>query len=285
MQPLVSICCITYNQAKYIRDAIEGFLMQKTTFPFEILIHDDASSDGTDRIIKEFELMYPNLIFPIYQSENQYSKGVRRILATFVFHKCRGKYISICEGDDYWIDPFKLQKQVDFMEKNEEYSFCFHNAENYYCDTGLSSHFNLKLKTGTYITKDLLLKWIIPTASLFFRKQSLPNPIPDWYYSVITGDIALELLLSKEGCFFYMDEIMCVYRRNSINSLSLNLPDLVLYQEKLLYLYSCFFKNYKGNSFIAFYILARARYDLFKVKTYARHPILEGLKNKIFNKK
>jgi len=107
--PIVSICCITYNHEKYIRDAIEGFLMQKTLFPIEILIHGDASTDKTADIIKEYEVKYPDIIKPIYQTENQFSKGVS-ISATYQFPRARGKYIAICEGDDYWTDPHKLQK-------------------------------------------------------------------------------------------------------------------------------------------------------------------------------
>ena len=115
--PLVSIGCITYNHAPYIRQCLEGFLMQKTTFPFEIIINDDCSTDGTTEIVKEYADKYPDLIIPIFHEENQYQKGVRGIYAKFVYPKVRGKYIALCEGDDYWIDPLKLQKQVDFLEE------------------------------------------------------------------------------------------------------------------------------------------------------------------------
>ncbi|MFW6224817.1 MAG: glycosyltransferase family 2 protein, partial [Bacteroidota bacterium] len=132
-QPLVSICCITYNHEKYIREAIEGFLRQKTSFPIEVLLHDDASNDGTSSIIRAYESKYPDLIFPIYQKENQYSKGVK-ISPTYNWPRARGKYIALCEGDDYWTDPLKLQKQVDFLEKNEEYSMCAHDVKTIYED-------------------------------------------------------------------------------------------------------------------------------------------------------
>lgn len=110
--PLVSICCITYNQENYIRDAIEGFLMQRTTFPIEIIIHDDASTDNTAKVVNEFAEKHPDLIVPIYQTINQYSQGIKP-WPNFVFPRARGKYIALCEGDDYWTDPLKLQKQVD----------------------------------------------------------------------------------------------------------------------------------------------------------------------------
>ena len=131
MEPLVSICCITYNHAPYIKECIEGFLMQKTTFPIEILIHDDCSTDGTTEIIKDYEKQYPDLIFPLYEEENQYQKGKASEIDFYNYKRARGKYIAYCEGDDYWTDPLKLQKQVDFMEANQEYSVCFHDFQVY----------------------------------------------------------------------------------------------------------------------------------------------------------
>ena len=119
-KPLLSVCTITYNHAPYIRDCIEGVLMQKTDFAIEHLIHDDASTDGTEEIIREYEAKYPDIIKPLYEKENQWVKG-RRGSRVFNYPRARGKYIAICEGDDYWTDPYKLQKQVDFLEANPEY--------------------------------------------------------------------------------------------------------------------------------------------------------------------
>lgn len=127
--PLVSICCITYNHAPFIRQCLDGFLMQKTSFPIEILIHDDCSTDGTTEIVKEYAAKYPDLIFPMYETENQYSKPNRQPIDFYNYRRARGKYIAYCEGDDYWTDPLKLQKQVDFMEANPEYSLCVHGIE------------------------------------------------------------------------------------------------------------------------------------------------------------
>ena len=123
---LVSIDCTTYNHGKYISDALDSFLMQNTNFKYEILVHDDASTDDTPKIIKEYESIYPDLIKPIYQKENQYSKGLR--VSGINLRRARGKYIAVCEGDDYWIDPYKLQKQVDYMESHPECSMCTHAA-------------------------------------------------------------------------------------------------------------------------------------------------------------
>lgn len=121
-KPLVSILCDAFKHEAYLRDALEGFLSQITTFPFEIIVHEDASPDGTPAVLKEFETRYPLLIKPIYQTENQYSrKGTRGIWGENTFPLAKGKYIALCEGDDYWIDPYKLQKQVDFLETHPDY--------------------------------------------------------------------------------------------------------------------------------------------------------------------
>ncbi|AFI83933.1 glycosyl transferase family 2 [Methylophaga nitratireducenticrescens] len=126
-KPVVSICCITYNHESYIEDALEGFLIQETDFPFEILIHDDASTDRTTEIIRQYEAHYPNLIKPIYQTDNQYSKG-KKINAEFNYKRAKGKYVSLCEGDDYWRDEHKLSIQKNFLENNEQYSIVYHDA-------------------------------------------------------------------------------------------------------------------------------------------------------------
>lgn len=125
-KPLVSILCITYNHAPYIADALNGFLMQETDFPFEIIVHDDASTDGAQAIIKEYQAQYPGMIRAIYQEENQYSKG-RRALGFFQ-GLSDAEYLAVCEGDDYWLDAKKLQKQVHFLQDNQNYVITGHDA-------------------------------------------------------------------------------------------------------------------------------------------------------------
>ena len=135
---IVSICCITYNHAQFIRKALDGFLMQepptgvsKDDAWYEILIHDDASTDGTDDIIREYAAKYPGKIFPLYEEVNQYSQGKENVIDMYNYGRAKGKYIAYCEGDDYWTDPLKLRKQVDFMEKHPDYSVCFHCYRSY----------------------------------------------------------------------------------------------------------------------------------------------------------
>jgi glycosyltransferase involved in cell wall biosynthesis len=169
-QPLVSISCITYNHAPFIRECLDGFLMQKTNFEFEIIIHDDASTDGTKEIILEYTSKYPKIIFPLLQSENQYSKGLRGMMARFNFPRCKGKYIAICEGDDFWSDDLKLQKQVDFLEENSDFSMCFHNSDRIYEIEEINKIYNV-VENKDYSIDELFLRWIAPTSSLIFKKE------------------------------------------------------------------------------------------------------------------
>ncbi|HBZ26123.1 MAG TPA: hypothetical protein DEO54_07775 [Rikenellaceae bacterium] len=216
-ETLVSICCLTYNHEQYIRECIEGFLIQKTDFLFEIIIHDDASTDNTSSIIREYEARYPEIIKPIYQSENQWSKGISPSL-NFVWPRARGKYIALCEGDDYWIDKYKLSKQVDFIEKNPEFGMTYSMA--YIFENGkLTSK-----KTGANIIgSNLFLRNTIPTLTVMFRKELLIdylkfiNPADkDW----TIGDYPLWLWIKCNSKIHFQPEITSVYRilRNSLSN-------------------------------------------------------------------
>ena len=211
--PVVSICCITYNHEKFITQAIEGFLSQKTTFPIEIIIHDDASTDSTPLIIKKYSDKYPQIIVPIFQSHNQYSKGFSPT-KTFVFPKAKGKYIAICEGDDYWTDPNKLQMQVEILENNPQYSLCFHKVnilwEN--GNFGIDNKFN---SSKSFTAKDLAQGNFIYTASCLFRKKNIENP-PNWYNkNIAASDWSTFFLNAQFGDLFYLNHCMSVYRVHS----------------------------------------------------------------------
>lgn len=179
-KPLVSICCITYNHAPFIRKAIEGFLMQKTNFPIEILIHDDCSTDGTTEIVREYAEMYPDVIKPLYETENQYPKVGTAGIDMFNYGRAQGKYIAYCEGDDYWTDPLKLQKQVDWMEANPEYSVCFHTFKNHnvYEDTYTEARSIKLLKDRNAVdgvdidVETFLQKWYTQPMTMMFRMSS-----------------------------------------------------------------------------------------------------------------
>lgn len=210
-EPLVSISCITYNHVNYIRECLEGFLMQKTTFPFEILIHDDASTDGTTEIIKEYEEKYPDLIKPIYESENQWCLG-RRGSAVFNYPRSKGKYIALCEGDDYWSNPYKLQRQIDFLEENKEFSACTHQSTVIYEHNELLKHEFEVVNTSVLNLRDLLNGRKFHTASVVFKSEIIKTYLLP--QNILSGDRALNLLLASFGPIFFLQETMCVYRKN-----------------------------------------------------------------------
>lgn len=135
--PVVSISCITYNQKDYIQDALDSFLDQETDFPFEILVHDDCSTDGTTEIIREYEKRYPDIVKPMYEEINQYLNFGTGGTLEWNLPRARGKYLAMCEGDDFWVDNRKLQKQVDFLEKNPEYGMCYTDFNILYQTTGV----------------------------------------------------------------------------------------------------------------------------------------------------
>lgn len=208
---IVSICCITYNHVLYIRKCLDGFLMQNTDFAIEILIHDDASTDGTADIIREYEQKYPNIVKPIYQTENQYSKGIK-ISPTYQFPRVQGKYIAFCEGDDYWTDPYKLQRQVDFMEANPEYSLVYHRVNELWQQSNIikPETLNESKEELTYTSLDLAKGNCIHTPSVLLRKDSLD--IVKLASSSKIIDYYIWMLCTKKGNIKYLPEIMAVYR-------------------------------------------------------------------------
>jgi len=214
-KPFVSIVCLAYNHESFIRDAIEGFLLQKTSFPVEILIHDDASVDKTADIIREYEARFPNLIKPIYQTENQYSQGNRPGRINRM--RAKGKYVALCEGDDYWTDPLKLQKQVDFLERNEEYSMACTNFSM------VDENRDLIKKWGwedggkrEYIDQETILGRFTPqTLTVLLRRDYLNkvDPLLD-EYDFPNGDVALFSAITGYGPCYFLNEITGCYRLN-----------------------------------------------------------------------
>ena len=209
----------------YIRDAIEGFLMQKTTFRVEILIHDDASTDKTASIVKEYEEQHPGLIYGTYQVENQYQKRIKT--ENYIKpHPRRGKYIASCEGDDYWTDPFKLQKQIDFLEGNKEYSLCTHDYILKYEHKDIPDQLRsdslsylkkrkIKNNNAFRVTLQDFCKHLagIHTATIVYRKDLLTNK-PKPRKKIISGDYVRNIALLKKGDGAFLPDTMSVLRKN-----------------------------------------------------------------------
>lgn len=211
--PVVSIISLTYNHAPYIRECMDGFLMQQTDFPYEVIIHDDASTDGTTDIVKEYVTKYPDIIKPILQTENQYSKhhDFNRIIQT-CFEKCQGKYIAFCEGDDYWIDPLKLQKQVDFLNYNKEFGLVYSMVQSY---------IQRQEKLGEIwggeneSFRELLSRNTIPTLTTLCRRTLLKEYFGNMSSKLINwlmGDYPIWLYISYHSKVHFQREITGIYR-------------------------------------------------------------------------
>jgi glycosyltransferase involved in cell wall biosynthesis len=211
-EPLVSICCITFNHEKYIANTLKGFLMQKTNFAFEIIVHDDASTDHTASIIREYAERYPHMVQTILQSENQYSQGRKPFILTF--NQSRGKYIALCEGDDYWVDPDKLQKQIDFLEAHPESVGCFHDCITV-DEEGLpqEDYFKGRKYQQQYTQKECLtdLGSSYGTASLVFRSTVVNHCIPK-YFEKAGSDFLLDLVITEYGTLNYLPFTGSAYR-------------------------------------------------------------------------
>lgn len=209
----VSIICNTYNHASYIRDALDGFIMQKTNFAYEVLVHDDASTDGTQDIIREYEEKYPETIKPVYQKENQYSQKIP-YAKLYQYPRVKGKYIAFCEGDDYWTDEYKLQKQYDALESHPEVDMCAHTANRVNAETrevlGVikPSEKDCLLSVGEVIAGG---GGFVATNSLMYRREIGLNKQPE-FREILRLDYTLQIHGSLRGGMLYLKDNMSDYR-------------------------------------------------------------------------
>lgn len=212
----VSVCCAVYNHEKYLRKCLDGFIMQKTNFAFEVLINDDKSIDSSAEIIKEYYEKYPDIIVPVFQTENQYSKGVQ-ILDDILLPMAKGRYIALCEGDDYWCDENKLQLQYDYMESDKDCVMCLHNTVFHYLD---GSHkdglFNNWKDIHILNAEELFLEWIVHTSSFFIRKEYAKSP--DFGKNCWNGDMVICTWLYTIGKLVLLPQVMSVYNYGVENS-------------------------------------------------------------------
>ncbi len=223
--PLVSIRCLVYNHEPFLRQCLDGFVMQQTTFPFEAIIHDDASTDGSADIIREYAEKYPDIIKPIYETENQFSKqdgSIRRILNA-AMHPA-SKYIAMCEGDDYWTDPHKLQLQVDFLESHPDYYMTCHAYQFFYQDAKVfKSHafvedLPLRVFQGhEYCSPSLddywKGTWFTQVLTIVRRKKEYVGIEKRKRYNNLLDFIACYYMMRAGKCALFKD-VMGVYRKH-----------------------------------------------------------------------
>lgn len=246
---------MVYNHAPYLRKCLDGFVMQKTDFRFEAIVHDDASTDGSAAIIKEYAEKYPDLIKPIYETENQYSKkdgSLRKIMDA----ACRGKYIAICEGDDYWIDPLKLQKQVNFLEENPDYGLV-HTYFNYVDmhdkvippPTELHRHIKERIFDGYIWDYYLCNPGFILTCTCMFRRSLYRED------EQTLLDSGIFMMIARQSKVYCIREVTSCYRRNPQGAMCSN-HGFVNIQNRRVKLYQVYYyvsgkpcaPFYKNNS-------------------------------------
>ena len=219
-KPIVSVCCLVYNHSPYLRQCLDGFIMQQTDFPFEIIVHDDASTDDSQSIIKDYQQRFPTLFRPILQTENQFSKN-KGILVNIVFPQASGKYIALCEGDDYWTDPLKLQKQVNILEGDTSLMAVVTNSMVVDKEGGvLQKQFDNVVPENVEGSYDLHSYFRTahhyPTASVVFRSIHSLEIREKFNHTLnrFLGDWTLWAILHLYGDFYYLDQVTTAYRIN-----------------------------------------------------------------------
>lgn len=254
--PLVTVLCITYNQALYVRDMLEGLVRQKTTFEVEYIIHDDASTDGTQKILKEYEEKYPGKFNIIYQKENQWSKGVKitqRILTPLI----RGKYVAFCEGDDFWLDANKLQEQADFLEAHPEYVCVAHNSLRLDMSNGKIIPFSMYETSQDVKPCDLVNRKFpyLATASKMHRKEAFVIRDEFFLESGEIGDVCADYYAITKGKIYYIDKIMSLYRFGAAGSYSDRVRNVEhnLRERAKFYRFLCKYNQYTDGKY-KFYI-------------------------------
>ena len=279
----VSIICNTYNHEQYIRKAIEGFLKQKCKFAFEVLIHDDASTDATQSIIKEYETKFPEVIKPVYQNKNIYSVNPQ-LISEIQYSRIKGQYVAFCEGDDYWIDEYKLQKQVEALDARPDIDICTHAAWIY--QNGNRIGFVAPKKNDCVLTVEEVIKGkggYVATNSWLIRKEVI-DTLPG-FAKKYPIDYAYQVYASLRGGMYFLAEYMSVYNFMNDGSWSKKRKTDVDFSinesKKMLDLYEQMdeFTKYRYSSVIE---VLKIYYE-YEIEWY-RGNTLDILKNKEFMK-
>ncbi|MCC6383990.1 MAG: glycosyltransferase [Bacteroidia bacterium] len=249
---MVSICCLTYNHENHIKKALDGFLMQKTDFPYEIVIHDDASTDGTAQVIREYEQKYPAIFKTLYQTENQKSKFRTGMNQRFNFPRATGKYIALCEGDDYWIDPYKLQKQVAFLEQHPDYGLIHTDAKKYDLKTGVLWESDMKKyhpgKRANLLDALFACEYPVFTCTAVFRRE-LAEYAAQFKNEFAAGDYFMWFHLVAKTKFKFLPEVTAVRQvLEESATQSKNIENAINFWNKDYEMYLFFIKYYKYDN-------------------------------------
>ena len=285
MKYIVTVICMTYNHEKYIEKTLDGFLKQKTSFPVEYIIRDDASTDNTANILHEYERKYPGYFNIIYEKENQYSKNLIPYFSQKVIMETKSKYVALCEGDDYWCDEDKLQKQVDLMEKNSSASFCVHANYELNDKTKKMKERHPYKKTGVLSIEEVMIEpnGMPATCSMLMRTDHI-NQYPVYDLPCPVGDRSRRMFLINKGPALYIDELMSVYRVNNANSFgghlynynkSIKLVNDInnffdLYNKYTDFKYDSYIKLLKEREMISHYIRFKQYDQIVKTEYYKK---------------
>ena len=238
MDYLVDVIVPTYNQERYIGATIESIVTQKTNFPFRLFIGDDCSKDNTRAIISEYAAKYPHIVFPIFHPRNLGAVGNGYVLLSSL----RSKYAAVCDGDDYWTDPYKLQKQVDFLEANPEFTMCFTDVEiidelGSDIEHLIPENIFPKLTKDDFTIEDFVMadKNIVPTPTMMFRNV-LPQPIPEFYKTILSGDLFMQLMVTDKGKAKHLPIKTAIYRNHG-TSITKSKESIAKGEEALIRLY------------------------------------------------
>lgn len=211
--PVLSVCIRTYNQEAFVSEALDSVLAQRTDFVFDIIVGDDCSNDGTQSILQRYALNNANRIRLILGEENVGGpENLRRVIEA-----SSAKYLAFLDGDDYYLDCYKLQKQVDFLENHPDFVSCFHNVINRYDNGGKKAELFLPLDFPSIhdcvdaISKD----WFLPIHSVVLRREYVSFPV--WYNTVMNDDFVVNLSVIMHGPYYYMQDVMAVYRHHKGN--------------------------------------------------------------------
>jgi glycosyltransferase involved in cell wall biosynthesis len=236
-KPLVSVHLLTYNHAKFIAQSIESVVNQKTTFPFEIVIGDDHSTDGTSQIVDQYAAKYPELIKVVRGKTN----GGPQPNSIRILENSQGKYMAALEGDDYWIDPLKLQKQADFMEQNPDFAICFTNTRVEFFENNEEPYLlNASIEKDVFELKDLIAEtevWFMGTATLFYTMSSI-FPVQPWFHKTKSGDIPMIMLAARHGKIKYLPDVTAAYRRHSAGASNTDHKDDAVFLENRIMMYT-----------------------------------------------